>query len=65
MIKPTRVLMDVQAGRCYYIDSQNNAYADNRFRKRVKCGLGHTMWSSGAFMVCDKCDTRVQCKVIT
>jgi hypothetical protein len=65
MIKPTRVLMDKQAERFYYIDSQNNAYSDNRFLKRVKCGRGHKMWSSGAFMICEPCDVKIECKIIT
>ena len=69
MIKPTRVLRDNASGRTYYIDSQGNAYADPRFLKHVKCGLGHNMWSSGEFLICSKCQEKfnspkVKCDVI-
>jgi len=64
MILPTRVLLDEKAGRKFYVDSQNNPYSDERFRKKVKCGLGHRMYSIGEFMCCEKCDKKVKCKVI-
>lgn len=64
MIKPTRTLLDAQAGRYYYVDSQNNAYADARFVKRLKCGLGHKMWSQGEFIVCDECNAKIKCQVV-
>lgn len=69
MITPTRVLYDKASGRTYYIDSHNNAYADRRFTKKVKCGLGHPMWSTGEFLVCSKCEDnlnipKIKCEVI-
>lgn len=60
-MKPSRVLFDEQAGRTYYIDSKNNAYSDLNFMKRIKCGLGHPMWSSGEFMLCEKCGVKIKC----
>lgn len=69
LIKPQRVLYDKASGRTIYIDSRNDAYADRRFTKRVKCGLGHKMWSTGEFLCCENCEKnlnipKVKCELI-
>ena len=47
----------------------NNAYSDKRFMKRVLCGMGHKMWSSGEYMICELCIKKlnipkVKCKIM-
>jgi len=64
MIPPARVLYDEKADRRYYVDSTGWAYSDWRYVKKLKCGLGHRMYSVGSYVACEKCDKKVECKVV-